>query len=441
MTAEPFGTRTPTPVAVLVTGVAGGELVQVWRELTGHPPAPVRGRTVPAPAADAGPAVNLAANPTLTTDGTGWFTRWYGTTGAGTTARDAAAARTGTHGWRKTWTTGAGASSSDTGVAYGSTGAAGDAYAITPGTAYRVGMWLRSSRATVVRSVLQWYTAAGATVGAPVIGPAVTAPAGTWVHVGQVATAPATATRAYHIGGPRYVDAGTAPAAWLAGDTLDADDAELRTATGTVLVHDTEAPVGRPLVYVAEVTRADGRVVQLSAPALVIPDPGRHVLSDPGSGRAVLVDAVADADPRTTELRASVLHPAGRARPVVLSDTRSSDTGTLTVYTRDLAETAELVDLLAAGTAVVSRPPATVTDLPAVEVLAVLGATRARRTRAGDRVWQLPFVVVDTPDPTLPVTLTTLSTLATYYATGTLSQLGQDFTTLLGLARDDLGTG
>jgi hypothetical protein len=442
VTVELFGTRTPPPVTVVVAALAADDRVRVLRELTGHSPAVVRGTSTPVPPAGAGPAGNRAANPTLAVDDVGWFTRWYGTTGAGSTTRSTAAARTGTHGYRKTWTAGAGASSSDTGVAYGSTGSSGDPFAVTPGSLLRMGVWLRSSRATTVRAVALWYTAAGALVGSAVIGPSTTAPAATWVRAELTATVPATAARLYLIGGPRYVDAGTAPAAWQAGDTLDADDVEVVDVSGVVVVQDVEPPVGRPLVYVAEVTAADGTTRQVSAGTLTVPDPGRHVLSDPATGSGVLVDVVADEDTRTTELRASTLHPAGRARPVVLVDTRSSDVGVLTAYTRDAAETTALLALLAAGAPVTSRPTVATPDLPPVETLALTGVTRARRTRAGDRVWALPFVVVDPPDPTLPVTLVDLSDVAAYYTGATLATLAVDFPgTLLDVARFDFGTG
>jgi len=443
VTVELFGTRTPPPVTVVVSRLLADERVRVLREVSGHPPAVVRGTSVPLTPAGAGPAGNRATvNPSVEASETGWFTRWYGTTGAGTTARSTAAARTGSYGYRKTWTAPAGASSSDTGVAYGSTGSNGDPFAVTPGALLRMRMWLRSSRATTVRAVALWYTSAGALVGSAVVGPSTTAPAATWTLAELVATVPATATRLYLVGGPRYVDAATAPAAWQAGDTLDADDVEVVDVGGTVIVQDVEPPVGRPLVYVAEITAGDGTTRQVSAGPLTVPDPGRHVLSDPATGSGVLVDVVADEDTRTTDLRASTLHPAGRARPVVLVDTRSADVGTLSAYTRDAAETAALLALLGSGAPVTSRPTVATPDLPPVETLALTGVTRARRTRAGDRVWALPFVVVDPPDPTLAVTLVDLDDVAAYYTGATLATLAVDFPgTLLDVARFDFGTG
>jgi hypothetical protein len=57
-------------------------------------------------------------------------------------------------------------------------------------------------------------------------------------------------------------------------------------------------------------------------------------------------------------------------------------------------------------------------------------------------VWALPFVVVDPPDPTLPVTLVDLADVAAYYTGGTLATLAVDFPgTLLDVARHDFGTG
>jgi hypothetical protein len=205
---------------------------------------------------------------------------------------------------------------------------------------------------------------------------------------------------------------------------------------------DPQPQLGRLLVYVANVEHDDGTSEQVST-SITVPDPGRHVLSDPFGAAAVLVDVVATPDERKQALRASVLRPAGRRRPVVIADVRQDDEGELTVYTRDRVETAQLVALLAAGTPVVSRRTTAATaDLPGTETLIVTDATRARRSLAGDRVWQLPFAVVDLPDPALAVSLVSLGDIADYYGpTGTLAELATDYPgTLLDVARSDFGT-
>lgn len=206
-----------------------------------------------------------------------------------------------------------------------------------------------------------------------------------------------------------------------------------------LLLVDVEAELGRPLIYVAETYTGSTVAAQVSAAPVTVPDPGRHVLSNPLTGAAVLVDLVATPDERTQEARGSVLRPRGTARPVAITDVREDDTGALQVYTRDRAETAELVTLLASALPVVSRHPYDGCDVAGVEVLYVSTATRARRSRAGDRVWELAYAVTDSPAPTVPVALVSLQDLATAYTGRTLADLAADHATLLDVARDDFG--
>lgn len=216
----------------------------------------------------------------------------------------------------------------------------------------------------------------------------------------------------------------------------------LATPSGALVVLDVEAPFGRAVVYVAEVTPTSGAVYSVTAAPVVVTDPGRHVFSDPFTGRGVFADVVATTDERSTPLRASVLYPAGRARPVALVDARQDDTGELVVHTRNAVETAALRALLDDGMPVVSRE-APGRDLPGSEVLLLTDVNRSRRTTAGDRLWTLTFVVVDSPDLQTVVVLTDLGDLATYYTGETLQDLATDYpapATLLDLARADLGT-
>lgn len=211
----------------------------------------------------------------------------------------------------------------------------------------------------------------------------------------------------------------------------------------TLLLVDVEPELGRPLVYVAEYFPAGNPVpVEVSAAPVTVPDlPGgrHHVLSDPYSGDAVLVDVLYDDDERVQAARVSLMQAQGSAYPVAITDVRTVDTGNLSAFTRDRTETLQLVALLADGRPVVSRHSNDGCDIPAGEVLAILDASRSRRTRQGDRRWSLPFQAIDTPDPTLVLTLTTLADLAALYTGKTLTDLAGDFPTLLALAQDDLG--
>jgi hypothetical protein len=212
---------------------------------------------------------------------------------------------------------------------------------------------------------------------------------------------------------------------------------------GTLLLVDVEAELGRPLVYVASYLPTGlGVPVEVSAAPLTVPEPAdrHHVLSDPFTGEPLLVDVTYDDDARTQVSRSSLLQAQGQAFPVAITDVRTADSGSLSIYTRDRAETLQLVDLLADGRPVVSRHVNDGCDIPAMEILAVGDATRSRRTRDGDRRWSLPFQVIDTPDPTLVLSLVTLQDLADVYVGQTLNTIATDFPgTLLDLAQDDLG--
>lgn len=192
--------------------------------------------------------------------------------------------------------------------------------------------------------------------------------------------------------------------------------------------------LGRPIIYVVEWT-AGGVRQQLSASPVTVPDPGRHVLSDPFTGEAVLVDVVLDDDERTNAWKGSTLWPVGSTKGVAIVDGRTADSGSLTVYAPNRADTAELVELLATGTPVVSRHPNDGCDIDALEVLSVGDVTRRRRSRMGDRVLVLPYSLAEQPDPTLVLAVVTLADLAAYYEpSGTLADLDADTTTLLDIA-------
>lgn len=204
-------------------------------------------------------------------------------------------------------------------------------------------------------------------------------------------------------------------------------------ASDALVLIDSMPELGRPIVYVVEWTDAGVRY-QLSTAAVTVPDPGRHVLSDPFTGDAVLVDVLLDPDERSNPWRGSVLHPVGATYGVAIGDGRDADTGVLSIYA-PAADVAAVVELLSTGRPVVSRHPADGCDLPALEVLAVGDVSRRRRSRAGDRLIDLPYQLVAQPDPTLVLSVQTLQDIDDYYSgTGTLADLYADTATLLDIA-------
>lgn len=214
---------------------------------------------------------------------------------------------------------------------------------------------------------------------------------------------------------------------------------DLDPSTDALVLLDPLPELGRPIIYVVEYTSGGSRF-QLSSAPVTVPDPGSHVLSDPFTGRAVLVDVVADDDERKNEPRGSVLYPSGSPFGVALTDVREADSGQLNVYA-DASAVAELVSLLSSGQPIVSRHPNDGCDQAAVEVLNVGAAARRRRSRAGDRVFSLPFQVVAQPDPRKALDVVTLADLAAWYepTAGTLSTLAADHATLLSVALDEWG--
>lgn len=213
-----------------------------------------------------------------------------------------------------------------------------------------------------------------------------------------------------------------------------------RVPTGDAfVVLDTEAELGRPLVYVAQTVKPGGAITQTSSAPITVPDPGRHVLSDSYTGAAVLVDLIATPDSRGNAAAGSLLHPAGREFPVAIHDIRTSDEGELVVHTRSRMETLALKALMASGAPIVSRHPFDGCDVIGREVLYVPRTARDRRTTTGARVWTMPFTAVATPDPTLATPLPTLMDLSTYVPT-TLLDISTSWATLLGISRSDLGT-
>lgn len=91
---------------------------------------------------------------------------------------------------------------------------------VTPGTQYRISVWLRSSVAKTIQPSAQF------TGGTTQNGSTVALAANTWTYVSWVATAPAGSTRV----GPYWYST----AAWAAGNTLDATGLTI-TATSTSL--------------------------------------------------------------------------------------------------------------------------------------------------------------------------------------------------------------
>lgn len=207
-------------------------------------------------------------------------------------------------------------------------------------------------------------------------------------------------------------------------------------AGDTLVLVDPIPELGRPVVYVVEWTAAGVRS-QLSSAAVTVPDPGRHVLSDPFTGESVLVDVVLTDDERTNALSGSTLYPTGSELGVAITDGRRADAGVLQLIV-PRTDVPALLALLDDSSVIASRHPNHACDIAALEVLAVKDVSRSRYNRAGDRLVLLPFDVVAQPDPSTPYVAFTLADIAAYYGTtGTLGDIADDLPTLLAIATKD----
>ena len=155
---------------------------------------------------------NLATNPSVETNGTGWANRWYGAGGgAGTLALTSVAAHSGTTGYRKTWTVGGGGQ--DVGMSYTLNGA-------QAGKTYTFSAYIRASVVTGHKPLVEWYDAASVKIGSTIFGAEVSIPANTWQRLTMTQTAPANTASARYIWGP-YPSSGTPSS--VAGQTVDFD--------------------------------------------------------------------------------------------------------------------------------------------------------------------------------------------------------------------------
>jgi prepilin-type N-terminal cleavage/methylation domain-containing protein len=155
---------------------------------------------------------NLSLNPNFELDAANWAVQWFGNGGSGVSGRSALAAHSGSYGLRKTWTV-AGASSDDTGFTY--------SRAVTPGQTFTYSAWLRSSRAQNINPWMIYYDSLGAFLANGGFNTVpVNLPANTWVRVTLTNTVPAGAAIGSIDFSPYFSGIN-----WVAGDTLDIDDA------------------------------------------------------------------------------------------------------------------------------------------------------------------------------------------------------------------------
>lgn len=164
---------------------------------------------------------NIVTNPSLETGTSLWAAQWFGANGGnGTNARTALAARCGSFGWRKTWTTAGG--SQDTGFSVGP-------IPVVAGRNYQFAASIRASYVTTHRFWVVWQMSSGTEINSGNFNPGYPATSvNEWSDLKFAATAPANAARAVLIWGPYPVNSEPGLGnATPVGATLDGDCASV----------------------------------------------------------------------------------------------------------------------------------------------------------------------------------------------------------------------
>jgi len=137
---------------------------------------------------------NIITNPSLETTTSPWGLQWYGGGGAGTSARTTDAARCGSYGYRKTWTTAGGGQ--DVGYNY--------TQPITAGKSYAFAISIRTSYPTTSRFWVDWKNSGGTSIAndGTTFSKAYPQNANEWKDLSIVLTAPAGAANVQILWGP-----------------------------------------------------------------------------------------------------------------------------------------------------------------------------------------------------------------------------------------------
>lgn len=189
------------------------------------------------------------------------------------------------------------------------------------------------------------------------------------------------------------------------------------TALGaSVVLVDNRAPINGPITYqavVAGTTYTSGSVT-VSAPGMTT------VLQSLSGGTKVPVNVSSVADDRSFTARV-VAHPvAGRERPPTRYDSWTAEVGKLTIDA-DGPTTVALKTLLKPGAPVIRRSTVGLLDIPPSELIQITGTpgNLLYSQVVAQRDWTFTFLVIDDPEPSVPVTAFTWDNFDTIYATFT----------------------
>lgn len=172
------------------------------------------------------------------------------------------------------------------------------------------------------------------------------------------------------------------------------DGGPLPVISGSVLIHDHEAPLGQPVSYTADGTGVTpSGVVTLTGARVWLVHPGVPVRSQPIT--------VAKLSPREYEANQAVRYPLGGQFPIVASDGRRKAAAyQATVRTHSLAEKDAFDELLADLAPLLLNVPANLGWGQVAEYVAIGRVTAGRIVDWGPhpyREWLLPCTVVARP--------------------------------------------
>lgn len=170
--------------------------------------------------------------------------------------------------------------------------------------------------------------------------------------------------------------------------------------TGDLAVaSDYEAPLGVPIQYSVRVytgsdyLRATSRAVSIPEPPvtdIVVKDPTQPVRSS-----TLTVDTVPD---WARSARQGIHQISGRTTPIVVTDVRTSRTGTMTIVTATRDDITRLWWLLSSGNTLLIQWPSTWGEQDVyVQVGDVTETHILRWAKYQDRTWTLPLIEVDRP--------------------------------------------
>lgn len=182
----------------------------------------------------------------------------------------------------------------------------------------------------------------------------------------------------------------------------DGDLSQVTITGDRAVAEDYEAPLGVPISYYLRVwtTPSNYRATVTELGGIPEPAPTDIVLKDPGlPARQTTAVVEAGGQPQwTRKARQGINAVRGRARPVIISDVRTSREGTMTLVTETGQDLADMWWLLETGNTLLIQWPSLFGEPDAyVQIGDVTEAPLVDFAEYRDRTWSIPLIEVDRP--------------------------------------------